>query len=220
MRYSSETMPNPMEALIDYAFRNKGKVFFCTKGKELVAVSMFSSDNTYNIHYGATNVTECYSYVVEPLAKSSGGYPHTPNANHVSVIVDDDGYVFVKIDDAIYETTKEKLPTYNVKFTYFAQAQSINGISYFATQCDANELVINTADDVISFIANDCTGRVKLRDVKREEATPIHRYNPAVVFDATYISFNDRYQLSLSKGGLLKLENDYKIYIAPLAGEQ
>ncbi len=52
-----------MEALIDYAFRNKGKVFFCTKGKELVAVSMFSDGYTYNIHYGATNVTECYSYV-------------------------------------------------------------------------------------------------------------------------------------------------------------
>ncbi len=208
MRYSSEIMPNPMEALIDYAFRNKGKVFFCTKGKELVAVSMFDAYNTYNIHYGATNVTECYSYVVEPLT-----------ASHVNVIVDDDGYVFVKIGDAIYETTKEKLPTYNVKFTYFAQAQSINGISYFATQCDANELTINTADDVISFIANDCTGRVKLHDVKREEATPIHRYNPAIVFDATYISFNDRYSLALSKGGLLKLENDYKIYIAPLAGE-
>jgi hypothetical protein len=208
MRYSSETMPNPMEALIDYAFRNKGKVFFCTKGKELVAVSMFDAYNTYNIHYGATNVTECYSYVIERFT-----------ASHVNVIVDDDGYVYVKIDDAIYETTKEKLPTYNVKFTYFAQAQSINGISYFATQCDANELVINTADDVISFIANDCTGRVKLHDVKREEATPIHRYNPAIIFDATYISFNDRYSLALSKGGLLKLENDYKIYIAPLTGD-
>jgi len=197
-----------MEALIDYAFRNKGKVFFCTKGKELVAVSMFSDDNTYNIHYGATNVTECYSYVVEPLTKSNP-----------SVIIDDDGYVYVKIGDDIYETTKEKLPTYNVKFTYFAQANSINGISYFAMQCDANELVINTADDVISFVANDCTGRVKLHNVKREEATPIHRYNPAVVFDATYISFNDRYSLALSKGGLLKLENDYQIYIAPLVGD-
>jgi len=208
MKYSSDTMlKDYIVSLLDYAFSIKSKIFFCVKDKTITFVGMFDEYNTYSIQYGNLNNQQCYSFMNKiPLDKDE--------VYHIDI--DDDENVYVQINDEVFNTNKENFPTIADKFIYFAQAYGVNAISYFALNCDAEQLTVNPTNNTISFNTLHCNGKSELTDVKAEEPASIYHYNPAIVYDATYISPNDRYTLSLSRKGLLKLESDYTILVAPM----